>query len=122
MKVYWNAQSTDNSMQIVTNSILDMADTQGMAYRRMEKTNIGSGVNPAFDCSCRRRMVTGEANINYRRPFCFLLRKSGVWLGEWKYLARKFQGQSTCIDQSFGTFTKTGSGSPFCSAFATASS
>src|SRR6267143_6695179 len=40
----------------------------------------------------------------------------------WKNLTGKLQRESTCIDQSFGTLTSTGSRSPFSSAFTTASS
>ena len=97
MEIYWDARSANNPMQIVTDPILDTADAQGMAYSRMKKTNISSGINPAFNRSCRGRVVPGKANINNRRPFCFLLRKRRVWLRQWKYLARKFQVKAPAL-------------------------
>ncbi len=93
-----------------------------MAQIRMKDTNIGSRIDPALYGFRRGRMTMAETRIYNRcpRPWGFWKRRMRFF--DWKDFARKLQINSTCIDQSLGTLVRTGSGSPFFSAFITASS
>src|SRR6266404_4759730 len=93
-----------------------------MAQIRMKDTDIGSRIDPALYGFRRGRMTMAETRIYNRcpRPWGFWKRRMRFF--DWKDFARKLQINSTCIDQSLGTLVRTGSGSPFFSAFITASS
>src|SRR5258708_14557023 len=99
-----------------------MLNAERMANAGMENANVSAGINPTFDRSRQRGMLPAQSTIYDRSPFELLLWKSWMRFRKGKYLARKSQDQSTCIDQSLGTLTITGSGSPFSSALDTASS
>src|SRR6266404_484219 len=88
----------------------------------MKDADIGSRIYPAFNGFRRWRVTMTETHIYNRCPRRFVLRKCRMTFFDRKDLARKLQIDSTCIDQSLGTLVKTGSRSPFFSAFITASS
>ena len=122
VKVHRCLWATDHSLEVILYAIFKAPDAQRVTQIGVKDANICARINPAFDGFRWRRVTIAKTHIQDGRPRPQLLREcwSNSW--DWKDLAVKFQGDNTRIDQSPGTFTTTGSGSPFSSARATTSS
>jgi hypothetical protein len=92
-----------------------------MAEICVKNAHVSSGINPALDGFCGRRVPMTQTHVDQWRPGPRCLWKSKIRLFNWDDLTRKLHRDSTSIDQSLGTLITTGSGSPLFSALETTS-
>jgi len=69
MEVKWDAQTTDNPVELIPNSVFHAFNAERVTNPRMKDANISARINPTLNRSCWRRMLVRKPNIDDWSPF-----------------------------------------------------